>query len=525
MRVFISYRRKTWPFTHRLAESLRKQIRGKVFVDFDSVDESDFEQSILRNLRESDAFLLVVSKETFDPERIHQENDWVRREIAEALRLDLPIVLALVEGRPPPKSDALPEDIRAVVVRQGIEFYPRFFDAGVKELTAFIKKTTRPPISWPAVIGSAVLAAVVIGAITLGVLSQVDGLGRDSASPEPTQTPTAIEETPTQAEVEPTASPTPDIVETATPTVTSTPISLVISEANLEQVKAVTTLGGHLAKVLSLSWSPDGTSLASGGADGLVLTWEAETGERLRRLEGHDFAASIYDVAYTPDGSRLASAASDGAVIIWDVETGLPLRRLAGGQTLAWSPDGEMLVTSFGNILNLWNPLSFDILEELVGHDANVESLVFSPNGGKFASGSQDNTVAIWDVESGERLQLLEGHSDDVGTVAWSPNGAALASASRDGRIIIWHADTGLRLRTLGGIGEAAEGISWSPDGSMLVSGGGSTLVVWDAEAGIPRREWPGLRQRVFSVAWSPDGLRIASGREDGTVILWEVVP
>ncbi len=76
----------------------------------------DFERDILTNLHRSDVVLLVVSEYTFD-ERIQRPGDWVRREIAEALALSKPLVLAMVDGRTPPDAAELPEDIRAVAWR------------------------------------------------------------------------------------------------------------------------------------------------------------------------------------------------------------------------------------------------------------------------------------------------------------------------------------------------------------------------------------------------------------------------
>ena len=48
------------------------------------------------------------------------------------------------------------------------------------------------------------------------------------------------------------------------------------------------------------------------------------------------------------------------------------------------------------------------------------ESVSFSPDGTKVASGSDDKTVKLWDVTSGECLQTLEGHSECVKCVVFS---------------------------------------------------------------------------------------------------------
>lgn len=147
LKLFVSYRRKTWPFTHRLAERIQARTDWEVFLDYGGVDESNFEHALLRHLRESDCFLLVVSDHTFDPARIHRKSDWIRREISEALNTKRPIVLALIDGQTPPPSSDLPDDVASVVKCQGIEFYPAYFDEAVNRLVAFVGKIIRPQLA------------------------------------------------------------------------------------------------------------------------------------------------------------------------------------------------------------------------------------------------------------------------------------------------------------------------------------------------------------------------------------------
>ena len=139
LNVFVSYRRKSWAFTHRMAGDLKQHLDADIFVDVSGVDQADFETSILSHLRASDLVLLVVSEYTFS-ERIHNADDWVRREIALALTMRKPIVLIAVEGLFPPDAASLPADIRGVTRMQGIKFYPEFWDAALKQLAEFIPK-------------------------------------------------------------------------------------------------------------------------------------------------------------------------------------------------------------------------------------------------------------------------------------------------------------------------------------------------------------------------------------------------
>jgi WD40 repeat protein len=66
--------------------------------------------------------------------------------------------------------------------------------------------------------------------------------------------------------------------------------------------------------------------------------------------------------------------------------------------------------------------------------------VAYSPDGGRIASGAEDNTIKIWDAESGRELHTLKGHTNVVAFVAYSPDGHRIASGSVDNTIKIWGA-------------------------------------------------------------------------------------
>lgn len=110
-----------------------------MFVDVDSIDQTDFEKAIVNHLRQSDAVLLVVSETTFI-DRIHRDDDWVRREIREALTRGLPLVMVCVDGLLPPSG--LPDDIKDIARMQGVNFYPDYFVPAVEKLADFVTKVS-----------------------------------------------------------------------------------------------------------------------------------------------------------------------------------------------------------------------------------------------------------------------------------------------------------------------------------------------------------------------------------------------
>ncbi|KFA81663.1 hypothetical protein S40288_09150 [Stachybotrys chartarum IBT 40288] len=148
-------------------------------------------------------------------------------------------------------------------------------------------------------------------------------------------------------------------------------------------------------------------------------------------------------------------------------------------------------------------------LQTLEGHDSSVESVVFSPDGQRLASGSHDKTVKIWDTTSGNCIQTLSGHDGWVTSVVFSPDGQRLASGSYDNTVKIWDSTSG--------------DLVFSPDRQRLASCScDKTVKIWDATSGDCIQTFSGHNDLVTSVVFSPDGQRLASGSYDNKVKIWD---
>ena len=79
------------------------------------------------------------------------------------------------------------------------------------------------------------------------------------------------------------------------------------------------TLKGHLSRVTSVSFSPDGKRIVSGSWDETLKIWDVKTGQEMLTLKGH--SDRVKSVSFSPDGKRIVSGSRDGTVKVWDISS------------------------------------------------------------------------------------------------------------------------------------------------------------------------------------------------------------
>lgn len=245
-------------------------------------------------------------------------------------------------------------------------------------------------------------------------------------------------------------------------------------------------------------------------------------------LSTDDLEPPQVTVAYGPDGQRILRGGSveftDPEVVVVDASTGEEFLSLTG-TAVAFSPNGERIVSGGDGVVNVWDATTGEKLLSLTGHVGQVSYVEINADGQRIASRSNDGVLKLWNAVTGEEVQTPEHEFGKVACVALSPNGQWIVSAgtvaNSGGFIIISRANNGEEHVTVKNDDKYIRCVAFSPDSQRIVTGGHS-LKIWDVSTG---RESSVLRTNdedmFFRVAFSPDGKKIAS-RSWSMIQIWD---
>lgn len=151
--------------------------------------------------------------------------------------------------------------------------------------------------------------------------------------------------------------------------------------------------------VWSVCFSPDGKKLAGGSIDdgSIATVWDVETGTVLATLKDIDHPHAImYALAFSPDGLKLATGSH--VIRVWCIDNSKLLLEINSRvQSVAWSPDGQQLVSvsSDNETLQCWNSLDGDQIDHCTSHIPFVDSIAISSD--RFITSTSDYKIAqLW---------------------------------------------------------------------------------------------------------------------------------
>jgi WD40 repeat protein len=300
----------------------------------------------------------------------------------------------------------------------------------------------------------------------------------------------------------------------------------------------------------ALAFSPDGTTLAAGGADGTLRVWNTTDGQQIAGPFGS--GGTVETMTFSPDGKTLVTGNADGTVRLWDMASAT-FRQIGSGSPIgrfpitwaAFTPGGKSLITLTGNgTVQVWNMANrHQIAEKAFSVSASLGlgqllpgAVALSPDGRWLVTGAavlivdhrqshQTGVAEVWDVATGQLAGYVLPAGANVSQVAFTSDGERLVTLATSGgvdqgTVQVWSMANGQQI----GNPRLFRGETLTADGTILTVNALGPVRRWDPvtgrQAGKPIAVHPGL---ISWLALSPDGKTLAVGSPNGAAQLWNV--
>ncbi len=300
-----------------------------------------------------------------------------------------------------------------------------------------------------------------------------------------------------------------------------------LREFDLATHKVVRRLVGHVKTAYLATFSPDGSLVASPGADGFVYLWHASDGSSAGDINTHDRMLGLDDAVFGSDSRELITERDDGLVEEWDMPSGYSRWSTRGISAITIAPRGRLAATTtFDGHLKVRDVRTGQVLGRLGSAKFVVDLARFGASGRVLAALARTSAtkaapaIRVWGVPSMHlRGSISPGYQ--VTAFALSPDGRLVVTAGAHGAAL-WDVRTGSELARLFAGGAPAWKVAFSEDGSRVVGAGpDGHLHTWDVR--------PVLREVVlrtrsnWSTDISPEGNRVATAGAGGSIAIWAV--
>lgn len=231
-------------------------------------------------------------------------------------------------------------------------------------------------------------------------------------------------------------------------------------------------------------------------------------------------------------GEWLAFGASKlGQLLVWEWQSESYILKQQGHfdsmNTLVYSPDGQRIITtSDDGKVKVWDTQSGFCIVTFTEHSSGVTACEFAKRGNVLFTSSLDGSVRAWDLIRYRNFRTFTAPTRlSFSSLAVDPSGEVVCAGSLDSfHIHIWSVQTGQLLDQLSGHEGPVASMAFAPSGDILVSGSWDhTVRLWSIFGRTQTSEPLHLQADVLHIAFRPDSKQVAVSTLDGQLTFWSV--
>ncbi len=231
-------------------------------------------------------------------------------------------------------------------------------------------------------------------------------------------------------------------------------------------------------------------------------------------------------------GEWLAFGASKlGQLLVWEWQSESYILKQQGHfdsmNTLVYSPDGQRIITtSDDGKVKVWDTQSGFCIVTFTEHSSGVTACEFAKRGNVLFTSSLDGSVRAWDLIRYRNFRTFTAPTRlSFSSLAVDPSGEVVCAGSLDSfHIHIWSVQTGQLLDQLSGHEGPVASMAFAPFGDILVSGSWDhTVRLWSIFGRTQTSEPLHLQADVLHIAFRPDSKQVAVSTLDGQLTFWSV--